>query len=157
MTINADSLIAAIEELDEVRAKHLVLRDAVDHAYRIARKALLPQPDYPELCARVREVLDEARKLCDSLMTAAHRKGYEIADEEILHLAKDAGGWNFLSGEGQIRWLAARKRAAAKVQHDARTGTASDESQADGTRSAGPVGVPSTLSLVRARDAQTGD
>lgn len=137
MTINAESLIAAVEELDEIRAKHLVLRDAVDHAFKIARKALLPDPDYPELCARVREVLDHARSLCDSLNTAAQRKGYELADDEILALAKSAGGWHFLNGEGQIKWLAARKRAAL---HESRNG--GTRAQADGVTSEGEGSAP---------------
>lgn len=146
MSINAESLIAAIEESDELRAKGLVLRDACDHAHRVARQALLPNADYPEICARVREVLDTARKLCDSLNDAQHRKGYEIADEEIIVLAKAAGGWHFLAGEAQIRWLAARKRAAL---YESRNGSGASARAGDGTpEGTGPV-VRSPIALHR--------
>lgn len=112
--INDETLVALAEENDELRARAFVYRDAIDHAYAIAKKALLPDPDFPELMAKVREVLTQARTLCDSLNSAAQRRGMGIVDDEILALATAAGGHHFLTGEGQLRWIAARKRASQR-------------------------------------------
>lgn len=112
--INDETLVALAEENDELRARAFVYRDAIDHAYAIAKKALLPDPDMPELMAKVREVLTQARTLCDSLNGATQRRGMEIVDNEILALATAAGGHHFLTGEGQLRWIAARKRASQR-------------------------------------------
>ena len=102
-------------ENDQLRAVARVLRDANDHAYAVAKKGLIPGADLDELLAKVRDVLTRARSLVDSLNGAEHRKGFEIADAEILELeAMDAVGYYMLSGEAQIRWLCAMKRKNAR-------------------------------------------
>ena len=103
-------------ENDELRAIARVYRDALDHALAIGKKGLLPDADHLDLLARVREVLTQARSRVDELNGAEHRKGFEIADEEILALAESAGGMHYLTGEGQLKWIAATKRKNAQLR-----------------------------------------
>lgn len=104
----------AFTEADELRVKAAALYDALTHARAIARKALLPDGDMDEALRRVVDVVTRAKDQLDNLNDAAMRKGYELADEEILALAESAGGWHYLTTDGQIRWLGAMKRLAAR-------------------------------------------
>lgn len=133
--INDSTLIALAEEIEELRASRALLYDTCAHLRNIARQAVIPGADMPEALRKIADKALKAKQLCDGLMVAAHVKGMEIVDEEIMALAKSAGGMQFLSPEGQLKWIGARKREAK------RTGT---EAQADGATSAGEgTGVPS--------------
>ena len=111
--ISDAALIGLTEENEEIRAKFAVLYDANDHARRLLKKADLPDADAQDIAAQAATLLNNAKRLVDSLNDAARQKGLEIADEEITALAAAAGGQHFLTAEGQVKWVAARKRASA--------------------------------------------
>src|SRR3990167_9309874 len=101
-------------EADELRVKGAALYDALTHARAIARKAMLPGADQAEALRRAIDVTTDVKHRLDDLNDAAQRRGFEIADEEILALAESAGGWHYLTTDGQLRWMAAQKRIVAQ-------------------------------------------
>lgn len=145
--ITDDTLVALAEEIEELRASRALLYDALAHVRNIAKQGVIPGADMPEALRKIADKALRVKQLCDGLMVAGHVKGMEIADEEIVALAKAAGGMSFLSPEGQMQWIGARKREAKRNGHA--------EAQArDGTRDGEGTGVVRSLTLIGPSDPQ---
>lgn len=114
MPISELAMFQIIEENEELRASRAALYDALQHTRNVARKAVIPDADQDDALRKIADIALRAKNLVDALLIAGHVRGMEIADEEILDLAKAAGGWHCLSPEGQVRWIGARKRASVQ-------------------------------------------
>lgn len=119
MPISDEALIQLAEQEEELRARCAVLYDALDHVRNMARNARAPGADAKDGLARIEDRARAAKRLCDSLNGAAHVRGMELLDEEIIELEQAAGGFRFLTPEGQIKYVAARKRATFKALKEA--------------------------------------
>lgn len=114
MPASNEALIRIAEEVEELQVKHSVLYDALAHVRNIARQGVIPDADQAEALRKIADTALRAKQSVDGLLVAGHLRGMEIADEEILALADAAGGWHFLTPEGKVRWLGARKRASVQ-------------------------------------------
>lgn len=125
--ITDETLVALAERLEELEARSELLYSTLLHIRAVARKAVIPGADMAEQHRKIADLALGAKNQCDGLLVAGHLRGMEIADEEIVALAKAAGGFNFLTPEGKIKYIGARKRAdrVLRTAIDARRESAS--------------------------------
>lgn len=120
MTISTDAILAMTDEIEELQARSETLYDALTHAYAVAKKGRLPNADQEEALARVMEIAKKAKDACDDMLSAAHRKGFELYDQETMDWLAAAGSFHQLTAEGKVRYVGARKRASARASKSLR-------------------------------------
>lgn len=134
--INADTLAQIVEEREEQIARADTLADALDHARRMAKNALLPDADRRAVLVDIVALAKRTTEALDAMLNAGLKTGlhYDLLDEEAMEWYEIAERrFHLLTAEGKRRFVAARKRADVRRQEPTRD------------TSAGTSGVPLTL------------
>lgn len=117
MTINADTLANIVEDREEQIAARETLYDAMTEARSIARAALMPNENQDEALTRIVALTDATRKRLSDMLNAAQKSGphYERLDAEAMQWFEATDRqFHMLSPEGKRRYVACRKREAAR-------------------------------------------